>query len=174
MRFFDDHVHDSFAGFYLAGAVTEYDKRESVANVMKKNPASLKGFDKKVLALAQDTQKAQAKLKAGEPLSPEEAALVKEAETGTPYPLMTDADTGDMRSVAILTQTNSRREGGGYILQRGYYPQTGFFIRKSNPQDALERDTVSFVRQPVENAGSKDAPVDYVWSDNLQRDIALA
>ena len=34
MRFFDDYVHDSLAGFYMAGKVTEYDKRLKVESVM--------------------------------------------------------------------------------------------------------------------------------------------
>ncbi|MDZ5637417.1 DUF2235 domain-containing protein, partial [Janthinobacterium sp. GMG1] len=32
MRFFDDYVHDSLAGFYMAGEVTEYDKRARIAS----------------------------------------------------------------------------------------------------------------------------------------------
>jgi hypothetical protein len=50
MRFFDDYVHDSFAGFYLAGAVTEFDKRKTTAEIRQKqakNPASLSPFEKR-------------------------------------------------------------------------------------------------------------------------------
>lgn len=167
-RFFDDYVHDSYAGFYLAGEVTEYDKRVKIDSVLKAKPENAKGFDKEVLEITQKTQKAQQKQKNGEALTLAEAALVKEAEFGTPYPLMTDANTEV--GTAINTQTNSRREGGGYVLRRGYYPQSGFFIRKSIHEDELNRQPGTVV-QPQEGASAKESPITYVWSDNLRRDI---
>ena len=170
-RFFDDYVHDSYAGFYLAGEVTEYDKREKIDKLLKAKPENSKGFDKDVLEITQKTQKAQVKHKNGVALTPEEAALVKEAEFGTPYPLMTDANIEV--GTAINTQTNSRREGGGYVLRRGYYPQSGFFIRKSIHEDELNKQPGTVV-QPQEGASVKEARITYVWSDNLSRDIALA
>jgi hypothetical protein len=123
MKFFDDFVHDSLAGFYLAGEVTEYDKRVKVNSVMKLKPEKMCKFDKKIYELTQRANEAVAKKKRGEPLSLDEEALAREAEVGTPYPVMTDDDTADMRSVMIRTQTSSRREGGGYLLKRGYHPQ---------------------------------------------------
>ena len=111
-RFFDDYVHDSIAGFYLAGEVTEYDKRVKIASVMNMPPRQRNNFDKKIFELTQQVNEAIDKKRRGDELSPDEEALVKEAEKGTVYPLMTDDDAKDMGEMAIQTQTSSRREGG--------------------------------------------------------------
>ncbi|WP_426071663.1 phospholipase effector Tle1 domain-containing protein [Janthinobacterium sp. DSP2-3-3] len=164
MRFFDDYVHDSLAGFYMAGEVTEYDKRAKIASFANKPPKD--GFYKRAYELNRKTEAAQLKQKNGEALTPEEEALVKEAQYGTPYPIRTDADSADMRSGAITTQTYTRREGGGYILRRGYYPQSGFF-RKSVHEKELQR-------MPTAGIRAKEAPEEFVWSENLVQDIAQA
>lgn len=164
MRFFDDYVHDSLAGFYMAGEVTEYDKRAKIASFANKPPED--GFYKRAYELSRKTEAAQLKQKNGEALTPEEEALVKEAQYGTPYPIRTDADSADMRSAAITTQTYTRREGGGYILRRGYYPQSGFF-RKSVHENELQR-------MPTAGIKAKEAPEEFVWSENLIQDIAQA
>ncbi|WP_371850735.1 phospholipase effector Tle1 domain-containing protein [Pseudoduganella violaceinigra] len=143
MRFFDDYIHDSYAGFYLAGEVTEYDRRKKVSEVVKKDRRSLKGFDLKIYDHAKKTEAALNKQKAGEALDEDEEKLVKEAEFGTPYPVMTDNDTADMRSIAIETQTWTRREGGGYFLPRGNYPLKGPYgeeiLRKPRPAPETEK-----------------------------------
>ncbi|AQR70802.1 hypothetical protein BZG29_22660 [Janthinobacterium sp. LM6] len=164
MRFFDDYVHDSLAGFYMAGEVTEYDKRARIASFADKPPKD--GFYKRVYELSRKTEAAQLKQKNGEALTPEEEALVKEAQYGTPYPIRTDADSADMRSGLITTQTYTRREGGGYILRRGYYPQSGFF-RKSVHEKELQR-------MPTAGIQAKEGPEEFVWSENLTQDIAQA
>ncbi|WP_244198932.1 T6SS phospholipase effector Tle1-like catalytic domain-containing protein [Janthinobacterium svalbardensis] len=164
MRFFDDYVHDSLAGFYMAGEVTEYDKRARIASFANKPPKE--GFYKRAYELSRKTEAAQLKQKNGEALTPEEEALVKEAQYGTPYPIRTDADSADMRSRLITTQTYTRREGGGYILRRGYSPQSGFF-RKSVHEKELQR-------MPTAGIKAKEAPEEFVWSDNLIQDIAQA
>lgn len=141
IAFFDNHVHDSIAGFYLAGEVTEFDKRSKVEKIKKKNRASLSGFDLKIYDLAKEVEAAQAKAQRGEKLSDAEQSLVDQARTGTPYPVMTDADTRSMRDAAILTQTSSRREGGGYLMPRFYFPRVGFFIYKEfKYQKVLDRE----------------------------------
>ncbi|NMM25758.1 MAG: hypothetical protein HHJ12_00405 [Glaciimonas sp.] len=169
MRFFDDYVHDSFVGFYMAGQVTEYDKRVKMAEVMKAKPEKIKGFDRRVFDITSQTQIAQEKKKAGKPLSSQEETLVRDAENGTPYPLMTDADSADMRSPLIKTQTSTRREGGGYILRRGYYPRNGFiFIFR---ESIHERE----LRRVASTSNKKDTvALELVWSDNLRQDIAQA
>ena len=164
MRFFDDYVHDSLAGFYMAGEVTEYDKRAKIASFANKPPEE--GFYKRAYELSRKTEAAQLKQKNGEALTPEEDALLKEAQYGTPYPIRTDADSADMRSKAITTQTYTRREGGGYILRRGYYPQSGFF-RKSVHENELQR-------MPTAGIKAKETPEEFVWSENLIQDIAQA
>lgn len=170
MRFFDDYIHDSFAGFYMAGEVTEYDKRLKVSKVVKEDRDDLKGFDLKVYDMAKKTEAAVAKRKAGEQLTEEEAALADEAEYGTPYPIMTDSDTSDMRSAAITTQTATRREGGGYIILRGNYPERGF-IRKSIYHDELHRKPK--VGAAANKAATQEAAVELVWSDDIQADLFM-
>ena len=171
MRFFDDYVHDSLAGFYLAGAVTEFDKRKKIAE-LKDSFWWKNKFEKKVLALAAKVEEAQRKKKDGEPLTQEETELLKEAEYGTPYPIMTDEDAPDMRDAVITTQTYTRREGGGYILRRSYYPKEGFFIRKSIHEKELERDAALMVAPSVDG-GDKLVVYDFVWSDDLEATLAL-
>lgn len=171
VRFFDDYVHDSLAGFYLAGAVTEFDKRVAVEKALAKRESRRSDFDKKVVALNDKVLAAQQKQKDNLPLTKEEQALCDEAKTGTPFPIMTDSDTADMRSVLIKTQTDTRREGGGYLLRRSFYPQEGFFIRESINEDELER-------APTEPAlPDKTAPdtvtYEFIWSDNLIGDLAI-
>jgi len=178
--FFDDYVHDSFAGFYMAGEVTEYDKRAKVAEIMRKPPAKRDPFETKVAEITEKTDAVRDKRKAGEALSAEEEELLKTAEQGTPYPVMSDADAKDMRSPAIVTQTGTRREGGGYIIRRGYYPDYGFFLRRSTSEEELKQAPT---KRPLTPAGQKaeeakaeaaaeKEPREFVWSDNLHADIA--
>lgn len=168
-RFFDDYVHDSFAGFYLAGEATEYDKQVKVAEVMAKRPEERSDFEQKVHATTTRARQAQEKAAAGETLTAEESALAKEAEYGTPYPLMTDDDTADLRNRVIKTQTATRREGGGYIIRRGYYPHTGFYNRRSIHENQFGASP------PLSHSGARspdhDGAVELAWSDDLQHDI---
>ncbi|QJD93559.1 DUF2235 domain-containing protein [Duganella dendranthematis] len=170
-RFFDDYVHDSLAGFYLAGAVTEFDKRVAVAKARAKRADRRSGFEKKVVALSDKVLAVQQKQKDNLPLTKEEQALFDEAKTGTPFPIMTDSDTADMRSVLIKTQTDTRREGGGYLLRRSFYPQEGFFIRESINEDELERAPT----EPAlpEKTAANSVTYEYIWSDNLIGDLAI-
>jgi hypothetical protein len=171
MRFFDDYVHDSLACFYLAGEVTEFDRRVKVAQIMRsKNPESLEGFDKRVYDLAIKTESAVKKKKAGEALSPEEDKLAAQAEFGTPYPLMTDRDTADMRQTIILTQTSTRREGGGYFLRRGYYPHEGFIFFRRSKYELLLRQTPS-APQPVKVKQKDELVFEAVWSKDVRGDL---
>ena len=153
MQFFDDYVHDSFAGFYMAGEVTEYDKRVKTNQVMRKNAGSLKGFDKKVYEVSAKTKTAQEKKAAGETLTPEEEGLVEEAKYGTPYPVMTDQDSADMRNGLIRVQTDTRREGGGYIIRRSFFPQHGF------------------LREYIDEKRLRLGSVRCIWSDNPIQDM---
>ncbi|NMG42692.1 DUF2235 domain-containing protein [Aromatoleum toluvorans] len=172
-RFFDDYVHDSFAGFYLAGEVTEYDKRVKTADVMRRSPEELRGFDRKVHALATQVKDAQAKRDAGVPLTADEELLIRAAEHDTPYPIMSDEDADSMRSPVIATQTATRREGGGYIIRRGYYPHEGFIYRQSIHENELLQlsrggESASYRHTRAPNL------VELVWSDDLRRDITAS
>jgi hypothetical protein len=169
IRFFDDYVHDSFAGFYLAGEVTDYDKRVKISSVSNAKEKDLNKFDRKVLALTRQVELAKKKKAQGEKLSHEEEELIAEAEQGTVYPIMTDEDTADMRSWLIKTQTWTRREGGGYLICRSYYPKEGWlFWKKSKVEENLKRSAM-FIRPEQKPEGGE-----YIiaWSDNVARDIA--
>lgn len=172
-RFFDDYVHDSFASFYLVGEVTEYDKRARVKAVMKEDRKKLNGFEKKIYDHTMHAREALRKKEAGEAMTPEEAALAQEAEYGTPYPVMRDEDSGDMfvnfTDKLVRTQTATRREGGGYILRRGYYPHSGFIFRRSQHEDELMRMPTQGAAHVVDEQG---AALVYQWSDNPRQDIA--
>jgi hypothetical protein len=152
--------------------VTEFDKRAKMAEVKAMKPRSRSSFDKKVFALGAKVEAAQAKKAAGETLTKEEADLVSEAEYGTPFPVMTDEDTADMRSAAITTQTDTRREGGGNILRRSYYPKKGFFIRESIHEQDLEKDPTLPVAPPAKD-GEKTVAYEFIWSEDLVGDLAL-
>lgn len=174
-RFFDDYVHDSFATFYMAGEVTEFDKRSRVEKVMEEDPADLKGFDKKIHDKTIKVREAQARAAEGKELSAEQKKLVAEAEYGTPYPVMRDSDADDLLSwgqeLAVRTQSGTRREGGGYIIRRGYYPHEGFFIRRSVHEEELRQSPAA-----RKAAAANDELVSAVfgWSDNLRKDIDRA
>lgn len=172
MRFFDDYVHDSLAGFYLAGAVTEFDKRGKMAEVMAMDVDDMNKFDKKVFAVGMKLKEAKAKQSKNETLTKEEEELVSDANSGAPFPVMTDDDTAYMRSWLITTQTDTRREGGGYILRRSYYPKEGFFIRESIHEKELDKDPILPVAAPRKD-GEKTVTWEYVWSDDLVRRLAL-
>lgn len=173
-RFFDDHVHDSFATFYMAGEVTEFDKRSRVEKVMEEDPSDLKGFDKKIHDKTVKVRHAQARQADGKELTAEEKALVAEAEYSTPYPVMRDEDADDLLSwgqeLAVRTQSGTRREGGGYILRRGYYPHEGFFMRRSVHEEELRQSPQ--VRQKAD--ASEDQAAVFEWGSNLRHDIARA
>lgn len=180
--FFDNYVHDSFAGFYMAGEVTEYDKRAKASEVMKKKPKDRNAFETRIAEITQKTADARRKKEAGEPLTPEDEELLRAAENGTPYPTMSDADAADMRNPAILTQTATRREGGGYIIRRGYYPHEGFFLRRSKFEQELQQAPRQGTRSPAQQkadaakaeAADDKAPREFVWSENLRVDIPRA
>lgn len=174
-RFFDDYVHDSFAAFYLVGEVTEYDKRARVTAVMKQDREKLNGFEKKIYDRTMQAREALQKKQNGDALTPEEEALAREAEYGTPYPVMRDEESGDMfvsfKDRLVRTQTATRREGGGYILRRGYYPHEGFIFRRSKHEEELMRMPSQGAAHVVDD---KDAVLVYEWSDNPREDIAKA
>ncbi|GJI93813.1 hypothetical protein RugamoR57_05310 [Duganella caerulea] len=169
MRFFDDYVHDSLAGFYLAGAVTEFDKRKLMADVKKKWWRNK--FEDKVFALGQKIEAAKAKEEKHEPLTDEEKDLLEQSKYDTPFPIMTDADAANMRSPVITTQTATRREGGGYLLRRSYYPLEGFIIRKSIHEKELDTEPTSSTTP--KKVAEQTAEVEYVWVENLPLALAM-
>lgn len=96
IKFLDNYVHDSHAGFYLAGPVTKYDKEQEIKRV-------------------------EQLVKSGEKLTPWERKVWTAKQQGRPFPVMTDADQWDMlqgTDTVVAATTSTRREGSGYFRQR--------------------------------------------------------
>lgn len=96
VRFLDNYVHDSHAGFYLAGPVTQYDKEQEIKRVktLVREGKTLNAWEKKVDAASR---------------------------SGKPFPLMTDDDQWEMlhgKDVVVRLNTSTRREGSAYFRQR--------------------------------------------------------
>jgi hypothetical protein len=96
IRFLDNYVHDSHAGFYLAGPVTEFDRQQEVKRVKQlvADKKSLNRWEQKVYDATQ---------------------------SGKPFPLMTDQDQGAMLygvGNVVKLSTGTRREGTGYLRER--------------------------------------------------------
>lgn len=102
IKFLDNYVHDSHAGFYLAGPVTKYDKEQEI---------------KRVEQLA----------RSGKRLNAWESKVWTAKQQGKPFPVMTDADQWDMLQggdTVVAATTSTRREGTGYFRQRAVFDQS--------------------------------------------------
>lgn len=111
-----DYVHDSFAGFYLAGAVTRFDQEEAFRQMCKKlaQGQSLDSFEQRMYKLNQTRADQEAeKIRTGAAASPAEEQFI--------FPVMTDDDAALLRVAGIRLATSTRREGGGYFRQRWVY-----------------------------------------------------
>ncbi|MQR00244.1 T6SS phospholipase effector Tle1-like catalytic domain-containing protein [Glaciimonas soli] len=143
-------VHDSLAGFYLSGYITNEEKTEQVLKFAK-GKAPTTPYNSQVWsnfqALPDDTKNIiysrvktlqaaddapgyrldveTAKEKASEQtvFSPDEqAALLKDKDGNELFPIQKDSDNLELRpSATLATQTSTRREGGGYLLLRMVY-----------------------------------------------------
>lgn len=99
--FFDEHIHDSHASFYLAGPVTDYDKEEKV-------------------------KQAKEKQRRGKKLNPfEERILRQDAQKPGSFPVMRDSDVGDILDMegaatggVVKIMTSTRRESDGHLRRR--------------------------------------------------------
>ncbi|WP_454766710.1 T6SS phospholipase effector Tle1-like catalytic domain-containing protein [Cupriavidus campinensis] len=110
------YVHDSFAGFYLAGAASQFDRRQAFRQMCEKlaRGQSLNRFEQRLYDLNADAARAEAEtIRSGAPTS--DAPIV--------YPVMTDDDAPAMRVPAVGLVTNTRREGGGYFWKREVFPR---------------------------------------------------
>lgn len=110
------YVHDSFAGFYLAGAVTLFDEQEAIRtminNVVKGK--SLNSFEQRLF----DSNPILVKVMADDlKIGPR----VEKLEEPVIFPVMTDEDAPALRVVGVRLATNTRREGGGYFRRRWVY-----------------------------------------------------
>lgn len=102
-EFFDHHVHDSHASFYLAGPTTEYDRQQMIKAVAlkQKEGKPLNGFERRV-------------------------AELQKTQPGA-YPKMTDADYKDLLEmdgigntavVKWMGMSATRRESEGHVRER--------------------------------------------------------
>ena len=102
IKFLDNYVHDSHAGFYLAGPVTKYDRE-------------------------QETKRVEQLAKSGEKLNAWERKVWAAKQQGKPFPVMTDADQWDMlqgTDKVVAATTSTRREGSGYFRQRAVFDKS--------------------------------------------------
>ena len=99
--FFDEHIHDSHASFYLAGPVTDYDKAEKIklAKEKKRRGKKLNSFEERILK--------------------------EDAQTPGSFPVMRDSDVGDILDTegattggVVKIMTSTRRESEGHIRRR--------------------------------------------------------
>ncbi|XYI35439.1 Tle1 phospholipase domain-containing protein [Cupriavidus oxalaticus] len=111
------YVHDSFAGFYLAGAVTAFDREKAFHDMCEAvaKGRSLDRFQQRLYA--QNRWQADAEIEAIR-RGDEKPGLSK-----LDFPLMTDDDAPALRVAAVRLTSNTRREGGGYLRQRGAFMQ---------------------------------------------------
>lgn len=145
----ENHIHDSLAGFYLAGYVSDEEKAEALLtmarehaasgrapatpyrkqlwqnyqNAIKEDPALGAMMQNKVAAYQQaenapghraEQINAMENARQGTIFTTEE-----QARLATLFPTQTDAHAAELRSAAVIrTQTESRREGSGYLRRR--------------------------------------------------------
>ena len=110
------YVHDSVAGFYLAGALTQFDQEQAFQLMCEKlaRGKTLNSFEQRLYnhnpihagAVA-------ASIRTGTGASAIDAPII--------YPVMTDDDASAMRLAVVRLATSTRREGGGYFRQRWTY-----------------------------------------------------
>ncbi|MET3495609.1 T6SS phospholipase effector Tle1-like catalytic domain-containing protein [Variovorax boronicumulans] len=165
-RFFDEMVHDSHGSFYMAGPVTEFDRKEKIKQIHNKletmrrkmgNATAMQGnhtdftkddvvwtlsaLERRIYELQKDPASKDAK---GEPRGV--------------YPLLTDADREQLLAMEDITTSGAvrfitrktRRELGGHVCYRDVFSRsTGLDVlieRTMNPvqvtspaEDALAR-----------------------------------
>jgi hypothetical protein len=127
LQLLDLHVHDSLAGFYLAGYVTKEEKAERLLEMQKHPPSEKKAYDRKVYENAQADPEISdlLKNKQGKRIDSERIFSVEEQnklKTDKVFPVLTDADAPELRNVLITSQTWTRREGGGFLKDRYIFP----------------------------------------------------
>lgn len=134
------HVHDSLAGFWMAGYLSAEEKAEGVLKMAneggpsKDSPYNQEVWKKyqdrpdlqKIIQNKQDLQKAKSTaLVRGQTVSDMEDldrqssfTPEEQAQLAALYPIQTDANAPELRNKMITTQTWTLREGGGYFYPR--------------------------------------------------------
>lgn len=148
MALLREQIHDSLAGFYLAGYAGPQEKAEAVRRWQTRPPSPQDGYDyaawknfqrarennpglqqilddKRALELQAEQARFNGRTQEHDELqnqtafSEEEAKLLTQDANGAPiFPTQTDGDAPQLRNAMVTTQTASRREGGGYFMPR--------------------------------------------------------
>ncbi|NHQ88484.1 DUF2235 domain-containing protein [Iodobacter sp. HSC-16F04] len=133
LDFFLQYVHDSHAGFYLAGAVTKYDKEMEKKRVKAKAKA-LSGlyniyykpdYDNPMNTSYVNKYKLTESEYINNQLTKWERKVL--ACKGSDFPLMSDQDQWDMlqgMGVVVRANTTTRREGSGYFRRRNVFDKS--------------------------------------------------
>ncbi|NKI68181.1 DUF2235 domain-containing protein [Collimonas pratensis] len=135
----ESHVHDSLAGFWMAGYLSAEEKAEGVLKMANEGgPNKEDSYQQEVWTKYQQSTDLQKIIEKKQVLQvkAEEARFsgeidkmqeLQEQSTFTPdeqsqfaalYPLQTDANAPELRNKMITTQTWTLREGGGYFYPR--------------------------------------------------------
>ncbi|CAJ0719080.1 hypothetical protein LMG6871_02682 [Ralstonia edaphis] len=116
----NDYMHDSLAGFYLAGAVTELDMKIATAKAcnVKLRGWAMNGFEKKIYLQFKDwIDQRGAEGRDCSNTDPKKGPIDAPSNMED-FPIQTDEDVSDFRDWVIVSQTTTRREGGGYLRNR--------------------------------------------------------
>ncbi|MGC0155449.1 phospholipase effector Tle1 domain-containing protein [Chromobacterium vaccinii] len=141
--FFDQHLHDSHASFYMIGPTTAWQRQQRIADARYKSksviynpttgltPKKLSPFEQKLVKCA-----------------PGDSSDPKKIDSSN-YPVVTDSDYSDLvkgdgaGGRVASAMTNTRREIGGHAHQRatfvGRYER---YAKTSSSIDFLARDTL--------------------------------
>jgi len=144
----EEQVHDSLAGFYLAGYISTNEKAEKIREWQTKPPSKNDRYHYQAWQNFQQAKEANPKLqdvldekaelarqaenarfngRIGEmeaiqrriAFTDDEATLLTQDAKGNPiFPVQKDSDAKELRSGVITTQTGTLREGGGYLVPR--------------------------------------------------------
>ncbi|WP_293936376.1 DUF2235 domain-containing protein [Iodobacter sp.] len=126
INFFAKYVHDSHAGFYLAGPVTKYDKEMEKKRIKEKVDALKKAYS--FYSSSGNYQRQQ---------TITEESYIRSRITrwekkvlnskGGDFPVMTDEDQWELlqgMGVVVRTSTATRREGSGYFRRRAIFDKS--------------------------------------------------
>ncbi|WP_196250187.1 phospholipase effector Tle1 domain-containing protein [Chromobacterium violaceum] len=141
--FFDQHVHDSHASFYMIGPTTAWQRQQRIADARYKsksviyNPATgltpkqLSPFEQKLLKCA-----------------PGDSTDPKKIDSSN-YPVVTDSDYSDLvkgdgaGGRVASAMTNTRREVGGHAHQRAtFVGRKECYAKTTSAIDFRARDTL--------------------------------
>jgi hypothetical protein len=135
----ESHIHDSLAGFWMAGYLSAEEKAEGVLKMANDGgPAKDHAYQQEVWKKYQDSPELQKVIEEKQVLQAKaeqarfdgqidkmqqlqkQSAFTsdEQAQFAALYPMQTDANAPELRNKMITTQTWTLREGGGYFYPR--------------------------------------------------------